>query len=390
MVELFTVIVLEPRPLDTGKQRRELGSRSAFKLGLFGSNCSSGRVLTTVPERWSGTWDDNLRLARMCDDYGFEFLVPIGRWKGYGGVTDHQGASLETITWAAGLLGATRRLNVFGTVHAPLFHPLVAAKQMVTADHIAHGRFGLNIVAGWNEDEFKMFGVSQRDHDGRYAYAQEWVEVVRAAWERDDFDYEGAFFNLAGVRENPKPYGGTRPVIMNAGMTPIGRAYAMRNSDMYFTSLHLNNELGPLRDEVGAVKAAARALGRDVDVFGSVFVHCRPSRAEAEAYVHYAIDENANWEALHRLLDGRRSMVRSDDDLQRMRANFPRTVLSVAVIGDPDDVAAGLAAYAAAGFRGLALTFVNFSAELPYFAAHVLPRLERLGLRVPATTPPPE
>ena len=54
---------------------------------------------------------------------------------------------------------------MFGTVHAPLFHPIIAAKQMVTADHIGDGRFGLNIVGGWNEGEFEMFGVEQREHD---------------------------------------------------------------------------------------------------------------------------------------------------------------------------------------------------------------------------------
>ena len=53
-------------------------------------------------------------------------------------------------------------------MHAPLFHPLIAAKEMVTADHIGQGRFGLNIVAGWNEGEFEMFGVAQRAHHDRY------------------------------------------------------------------------------------------------------------------------------------------------------------------------------------------------------------------------------
>ena len=80
------------------------------------------------------------------------------------------------ITWACGLLGATKRITVFGTVHAPLFHPLIAAKEFVTADHIGEGRFGLNIVAGWNEGEFEMFGVEQRAHDERYEFAQEWID----------------------------------------------------------------------------------------------------------------------------------------------------------------------------------------------------------------------
>ncbi len=91
-------------------------------------------------------------------------MLPVGRWKGYGGDTDYQGETLETVTWAAGLLAATQRLTVFGTVHAPLIHPLIAAKQFVTADHIGEGRFGLNIVCGWNEGEFDMFGATMRDH----------------------------------------------------------------------------------------------------------------------------------------------------------------------------------------------------------------------------------
>ena len=52
----------------------------------------------------------------------------------------------ETVNWASGLLAATKRLTVFGTVHAPLIHPVIAAKEFVTADHIGEGRFGLNVV----------------------------------------------------------------------------------------------------------------------------------------------------------------------------------------------------------------------------------------------------
>jgi alkanesulfonate monooxygenase SsuD/methylene tetrahydromethanopterin reductase-like flavin-dependent oxidoreductase (luciferase family) len=69
-------------------------------------------------------------------------MLPVGRWKGYGGDTDYMGTTLETITWATGLLARPERLVAFGTVHAPLFHPLIAAKQMVTADRFSGGRFG--------------------------------------------------------------------------------------------------------------------------------------------------------------------------------------------------------------------------------------------------------
>ena len=185
------------------------------------------------------------------------------------------------------------------------------------------------------------------------------------------------------MREKPKPYGGTRPIVMNAGITPTGRAYAMRHSDLYFTGRYFAvSDLQPMIDEVASVNAAAREVGREVDVCTSVFVTCRPTRAEAEAYVHYAIDENADWDALEKLHAGRKHMAGPGVDVDKMRAEMPRFVLGKALIGDPDDVAHGLAQYTAAGLRGLGLTFVNFGAELPYFCDEVLPRLERLGVRV--------
>ena len=150
------------------RNRLDMHGGNRLQIGLFGANCSSGRSATTVPERWSGSWPDCLRLARVADESGIDFMLPIARWKGYGGDTDFHGASLETMTWAAGLLAATARITVFGTVHTPLFDPLIAAKEFVTADHIGEGRFGVNIVVGWNEGEFEMFGVRQRDHEARY------------------------------------------------------------------------------------------------------------------------------------------------------------------------------------------------------------------------------
>src|SRR6202521_2055855 len=111
------------------RDRMAMGNFNVLKLGFFGANCSSGRYVTKVPERWSGNWEDNLRLAQMMDEAGMDFMLPIGRWKGYGGDTDYQGAAYETITWARGLLAATKRITVFGTVQPPLFPPLTAARR---------------------------------------------------------------------------------------------------------------------------------------------------------------------------------------------------------------------------------------------------------------------
>jgi alkanesulfonate monooxygenase SsuD/methylene tetrahydromethanopterin reductase-like flavin-dependent oxidoreductase (luciferase family) len=363
-----------------------LDGANKLKLGLFGANCSSGRNVTKVPERWSGTWPDNLKLARMADEAGIDFMLPIGRWKGYGGETDYQGATLETITWACGLLQATKRLTVFGTVHAPLFHPIIAAKQMVTADHIGEGRFGLNIVVGWNEDEFEMFGVKQREHALRYEYAQEWIDVIKLIWsDRDGFDFDGQFIKLKAVRGNPKPFGGTRPVIMNAGASPVGRAFAVRNCDAFFMQAS-RVSVEETAQRVAAVKAEAAAHGRDVRVFTVGVIACRPTRKQAEAYHHHAVVEQADWSAVDNLLAIRnvRADQMSAEEFQRQRMHFAHGNSGLPIIGDPDQVAGELIALAEAGLTGIAVSLVNFAEELPYLRAEVLPRLERAGLRVQA------
>src|SRR5215471_8261993 len=244
-------------PARTASMRERIAMHTAnhLKIGLFGANCSSGRSATRVPERWSASWPDCLRLARMAEAAGIDFMLPIARWKGYGGETDFHGCSLETMTWAAGLLAATERITVFGTVHAPLFNPLIAAKEFVTADHIGQGRFGLNLVVGWNEGEFEMFGVDQREHEARYTFAQEWLDV------------DGSYLKLKGVRAFPKPFGGTRPIIMNAGSSATGQAFALKNCDAYFTAnAAARLSLDAAVKQVAEIKRLGRLNGREIEV----------------------------------------------------------------------------------------------------------------------------
>jgi alkanesulfonate monooxygenase SsuD/methylene tetrahydromethanopterin reductase-like flavin-dependent oxidoreductase (luciferase family) len=365
------------------RDRMAMHNANRLKIGLFGANCSSGRAVTAVPERWPAGWADNLRLARMADDAGVDFLLPIGRWKGYGGDTDYQGATLETVTWATGLLGATKRITVFGTVHAPLFHPLIAAKQFVTADHVGQGRFGLNIVVGWNEDEFEMFGVQQRDHEARYRYGQEWIDAVRAAWsDREDFDLDGEFIRLRKVRAKPKPFGGSRPLIMNAGASPTGRSFALRNCDAFFTQAA--KDLPEVTAQtVRSVKDEARQYGREIDVYTVGVVTCRPTRQEAEDYYRHCIAEHADWSAVDAILAKRKltASALGAEEFRRQRLHTANGMGGLPLIGTPDQVATQLAALSRAGLRGIGVSFVNYLDELPYFAAEVLPRLTAMGVR---------
>lgn len=372
-------------PLQASPVPRAIGPNNAnkLKIGLFGANCSSGRAVTMIDGRWSGSWPDCLRLAKMADDAGIDFMLPISRWKGYGGDTDYQGETLETITWATGLLAKTRRLVAFGTVHAPLIHPVIAAKAMVTADHIGEGRFGLNLVCGWNEGEFEMFGVEQRDHETRYDYAQEWLDAVKMMWSRDDeFDFNGRFIKLKHVRAKPKPHGGTRPYVMNAGASPTGQSFAIRNCDGLFISASLQ-ALDAAAENVRQVRGLADEHGRALDIFTAGIVTCRPTRKEAEEFDRYTLLENADWAAVDHILAmrGVTPDKHTAEEFRQIRHKQAYGMGGLRLIGTPDEIARDLAAISAAGITGIGFSFVHYLNELPYFCDEVIPRLVRLGLR---------
>jgi FMNH2-dependent dimethyl sulfone monooxygenase len=366
---------------------------NALRLGLFGANCSSGRTYATLAERWDASWENNLRLAQLADEVGIECMVPIARWKGYGGESNPNGSSFESIPWACGLLAATRRINVFCTVHVPLHHPVAAAKQMATADHIGQGRLGVNIVCGWNEDEFQMFGVVQHEHDDRYAQGEEWWRIVTRIWAGEEpFDYAGTYYQLRGVEGAPTPYGAQAPLMMNAGSSPAGRRFAIRHSDMHFDGVDAPEAS---IDRIAETKRLARERGRDIQVWTPVGIVCRSTQKEADDYVQYVVD-HADWGAIGHLAEMHANDARSRTDpegVRRRSGNSPIERRALArgaycAIGDPDAVAREFSRLRLIGLDGLALNFVDYLQELPYFAAEVLPRLERLGLRAAITRQP--
>lgn len=358
---------------------------NAFKLGIFSPNCSGGMAVTKVPESWDASWDQNLELAKMADRAGIEFLLPIARWTGYGGDTDFQGQSLETITWAAGLLAATENISVFATAHTAFTHPLVAAKQFATIDHISHGRFGLNIVCGWNQPEYEMFGIEMpNEHDVRYGLGQEWWDVIKTVWGSDEpQDWDGDYFKLQNAVCSPKPVDGTFPPIMNAGSSEQGRDFAARNCDFLFTVM-VDTDMGAA--DVSAIKTLAKEkYQRDIGVFTTSYVVCRPTNDEAQEYHKHYAEDNADWEAVDRLmtLQGMYAQSFPADMIEGLRVQFAGGHGVYPLIGDPDHVADEIERIHTAGFSGCTVSFVDYAAELPYFVQEVIPRLEAKGLRVP-------
>jgi alkanesulfonate monooxygenase SsuD/methylene tetrahydromethanopterin reductase-like flavin-dependent oxidoreductase (luciferase family) len=352
-----------------------------FKLGLFSTNADGGLAFTRVEERWRASWSEIEKMARLADAAGLEFILPIARWKGYGGETDVRGASFETLTHGAALAAVTKRIAIFSTVHVPLVHPVFAAKALATIDHVSGGRAGLNIVCGWNQSEFDMFGHRQPEHDTRYDQGFEWFEIMlRIFAGGDPFDFKGKFYDLKGVTGGPPPVQLPRPFTMSAAYSPAGRRFAAQTSDILFTPLR-EPERTPA--QIAEFRTLAQAAGREVGVFTACHIVCRETDAEAERYYKHYADDMADVGAVDFHMAAKRAHYgKIDDDVYRIeRRRYAGGTGTHALIGSPERVADGLVRMQALGFAGTSMSFVNFNDELPFFTERVLPLLEQAGLR---------
>ena len=78
-----------------------------IKLATFCTNLSGGCAITTIDGVLEADWSSTLSLAKLGDAMEFEALVPVGRWHGFGGKTNFNGAGFEAFSWAAGIGAST-------------------------------------------------------------------------------------------------------------------------------------------------------------------------------------------------------------------------------------------------------------------------------------------
>jgi dimethylsulfone monooxygenase len=351
-----------------------------LKLGLFGTNCSGGLTMTEAETTYEVTWEHTLKIARRAEEAGFDALIPIARWKGFGGATDFNGTNFDTFTWAAALAASTERIAVVSTSHLPTVHPIVAAKSAATIDHVSRGRFALNLVMGWFTSEMEMFGVAQRGHTDRYAFGQEWLDVTRALWtDTEPFDYDGEYVTVKEAVSKPKPVQRPHPVLINAGNSPAGLDFSARNVDINFAAVHSIDEA---RDYSARARSLARdTYGRTMSVMMSAFVICRDTEEEAHQ-VRQHILEKGDYVGAAKLAQTLGVQSASFD--AQVRAGLDPFVLSFGaytIVGTPAQVADQLVELSRAGMDGVVLAFLDYHEELAYFDENVMPLLREAGVR---------
>jgi alkanesulfonate monooxygenase SsuD/methylene tetrahydromethanopterin reductase-like flavin-dependent oxidoreductase (luciferase family) len=369
-----------------------LTNANRLKLGTFSTNLEHGGFITTLPGTLRAEWAQVKRVAQLVDRMGLELIVPVARWKGYGGRTNFSGPSFDTFCWAAGLAAATEYAHIFSTVHVPTMHPIVAAKQLTTIDHISGGRAGLNVVGGWFRPELEMFGPDFfLEHDRRYDLAEEWVQVITRLWTEDaEFDHTGEFFEIRGGYSEPKPLQRPLPPIMNAGGSPRGQRFAAQHSDMIYIHVQDDSDLRSAKGQVDRVKTLAQEeFGREVQVWTQSFVVCRETEREARDFWNHYVHDLGDFEAADNLMHflGLESAVLGTD-WNRARDRFISGWGGTEMLGTPEQLVDRFADLAEAGLDGTLLLFPIWEDGLEQFREQVLPLLEQAGLREPHVRAP--
>lgn len=349
-----------------------------MKLGIFGSNCSHGLMATHAESTYELTWAHTQQIAQTADKLGFEAMLPVARYRGMGGETNFNGTNYETHTWAAGLAQATEQIMVFSTTHVPTKHPIVAAKESVTVDHISNGRFGLNMTMGWYKAEMEMFGGTQREHDDRYRFGSEWISIAKRMWTEDGpVDFEGEFFQVKDAFSDPKPIQKPYPVLVNAGNSPAGLEFCARECDFNFIAFANPEEA---RGTAARVRGIAHEQGRDLGILGYGNIISRDTEKETKQLLDHIL-ENGDWEVAKFVSGGLGSESGSFDKIKAMQERFILGYGGYPLIGTPEQIVEQLVQLEDAGINGMMVGFLDYAQELPYFGESILPLMREAGLR---------
>ncbi|MGY4167644.1 LLM class flavin-dependent oxidoreductase [Bradyrhizobium sp. USDA 4529] len=266
--------------------RRNDGLKLGLYLARAGYHEGAWRD-SNVPANAGVDIDHYIQLAALAEKAAFHFVFLADTQ----GVTDSQPAiarvsrndGFEPITLLSALSMRTQHIGLVATATTTYYQPYHLARLFASLDHLSRGRAAWNVVTSASNSEAQNFGEDELpDHDGRYARAREFVEVVKGLWDtwQDDafirdkrsgiyadtskmhlLNHRGRHFSVKGPLNIARPPQG-HPVLVQAGASEVGISFGAEMAEVVFTA-------EPCLDNGkrfwATLKEKARALGRSDD-----------------------------------------------------------------------------------------------------------------------------
>lgn len=322
------------------------------------------------------------QIARAAETVGFDaVLTPTGTWC--------QDAWITT----AALISETSRLRFLVAFRPGLLSPTLAAQQAAAFQELSGNRLLLNVVTGGDSVEQRRFG-DFLDKEQRYARTEEYLRVVRGAFEGAPYDFVGEHLRVEGAMVHPAQ--AQRPEFFFGGASPAARQVAGRQADTYLTWTEPPAQVARLLDEV---RQHARAAGRRISFGIRAHVITRDTREQAWAEADRllaAMDPAAIRQARERLLyaesEGQRRQLALNADPERLEIHpglwagygLVRPGAGTAFVGSHEEVASLIREYQEIGVEHFILSGQPHLEEAYWFGEGVLPKFREAA---PVTSP---
>jgi alkanesulfonate monooxygenase SsuD/methylene tetrahydromethanopterin reductase-like flavin-dependent oxidoreductase (luciferase family) len=231
-----------------------------------GRPCKLGVILPEAEGDMGGKtaqWRDYAAMARLAEDMGFDSVWFADHlvYRGDATVIDQQGVR-ECWTILAALAAVTERVELGPVVTPTSFrNPALFAKMVDSVEDISGGRIILGIGAGWHEDEYRAFGFP---FDHRVARFEEAFTIIHSLLRDGQVDFDGKYYSARECElRGSGPRAGGPPIMIGSRGPRMLRATLphVESWNSWLSSSRSNADQVPeMRDQIDA---ACREVGRD-------------------------------------------------------------------------------------------------------------------------------
>ena len=182
-----------------------------MEIGVFIPIGNNGWLISSTSPQYTPSFDLNREVVLRAERYGFDFALSMIKLRGFGGKSRYWDDNLESFTLMAGLASITSRIELYATVAVLTMPPPLTARMAMTIDSISHGRFGVNLVTGWQKAEYDQMGIWPGDEHFKHRYEalDEYATVMTELWTAGQSDLKGKYYTMNDCRLGPLP---SRPI----------------------------------------------------------------------------------------------------------------------------------------------------------------------------------
>jgi pyrimidine oxygenase len=304
-----------------------------MQFGIFLPNANNGYIVSEAAPQYMPTYELNKQITVEAERLGFDFVLSMVKYRGFGGATEFWDHYLETFTLMAGLAEATEHIELYASIGILSIHPAVTARMISAIDDISGGRIGLNIVTGGWKPEYTQMGVWPGDnyYEDRYEYAGEYVQILKELWSTGTCSFDGRMWTLDDCKASPLP---SRPIpIVNAGQSPNGMKFTAEFADYSF----LFSPVERLKEYAARLRTMAEEdFDRSVGVYALFTLIPGETDAEARSRVQEIVDR-ADRQAIQTMVDiqSRDKASKGSAKFLREGVNYPPEAGNTAFMGFP-------------------------------------------------------